>query len=292
MSDAGVDRLGDARRPAPRGARGPCRRASRRARRGRRRGRRASASCARLKSRSIGIPSPVTSTFDGLTSRCRTPAVVGVLQRLGQPGPPPGDRPRRSVRRRARPARPVDGRRRSRVAAAARRSSDRDQLGPRAGAAGSPGRPGPAPASPGRSRACRAGAGRSPGRSGTNGPGRCACAGAGPGSAARASRSARPSGRPAGRRAAAPRRRKTRANAPRPSSSTRRNPAIVWPASGNGDRPAAPRGRGSVDGPARADQAMDLEDRAELSGAPRGTARRTRPGRGPRPPPRGGRYSS
>ena len=59
-------------RPAPPGARAPCRRGSRRPRRARPRRGRSRGSCARLKSSSIGRPSPVTRTFEGLTSRCKT----------------------------------------------------------------------------------------------------------------------------------------------------------------------------------------------------------------------------
>ena len=68
------------------------------------------------------MPSPVTSTFDGLMSRCRTPAVVGVLERLGHAGAPPGDRLREASARQGRPARRPAPRRRPLAAARAGRA--------------------------------------------------------------------------------------------------------------------------------------------------------------------------
>ena len=70
---SGHRRSPESPRRAPPGAREPCRRGSRRTAPGPAVGSSIRGSWARLKSSSIGRPSPVTRTFDGLTSRCRTP---------------------------------------------------------------------------------------------------------------------------------------------------------------------------------------------------------------------------
>ena len=147
------------------------------------------------------MPSPVTSTFDGLMSRWSTPRSCAWSSASAMPAPHQAIAGDRSARNSA--ARPAErpGRR---FASSAPGDRAPRRARPRSRAFGPAGRRAAARASPGQSRACRGGAGRSPGRSGTSGPERCACAGAGPGSAARASRSARPSRPPAGRRAAAP----------------------------------------------------------------------------------------
>ena len=81
--------------------------------------------------------------------------------------------------------------------------------------------------------------------------------------------------------------RKTRAKAPRPSSSTRRKPAIVCPASGKED--AGGGRRVEFRGLPRADQAVDVEAPGGGATPPRGIAPGIRRGRGPRPPPPAGR---
>ena len=126
-------------RRGPGAARGPCRRASPRHRSGRSWHRR-SQSTARLKSSSIGVPSAVSRTFDGLRSPWATPTAEGVIERLGQPGDDPGhrlgvgqprqglaSRPHRGRRQDTRAPRrgrgPPAGRARRRPASAPRRSA-------------------------------------------------------------------------------------------------------------------------------------------------------------------------
>ena len=147
---------------------------------------------------------------------------MGVLERLGQAGAPPGDG---AVVRPARERRPARATRRP--ALGGLEPLERlDEPGPERCPRLARSRRAPVPASSGRNRACRAGAGRSPGRSGASGPARCACAGAGRGSAARASPRRRHLQRPrADRPARAPARgrpgRTPRGPAPRPGRSRR-----------------------------------------------------------------------
>ena len=226
------------------------------------------------------MPSAVTRTFDGLMSRCRTPRSWACSSASASRAPHQAIGPGVAAARPA-PSRPADGP----PAGAPSRLEPverRDQLRAADRPPSPPGRPGPGPASPGRSRACRAGAGRSPGRSGTSGPGRCACAGAGPASAARAS-PARATFSATGRSAELPllARGRPGRTPPRPSSSTRWNPAIVCPASGNGDRRArapAPSeaGRGGVPEPTR----PWMSSTRRSGRRPRGTGRRYSAGSG------------
>ena len=176
-----------------------------------------------------------------------------------------------------------------RLVARARGGRRSPPVPPPCGPAARRGRRAPAPASPGRGTACRAGAGRS--RVDPVGVDRDDVRVLEPGQGLRL---ARPPTRHLQRHRAvgelrAPWRGRPCANAPRPSSSTRWNPAIVCPASGIATPGPAGRRSSPSTSNAPSRRGRGSPGRGPRRPPRRGSGRSSRPGWGPARPPRGGR---
>ena len=248
-----------------------------------------SGSRARLKSRSIGMPSAVTSTFDGLMSRCRTPRSWACSSASASRAPHQAMARAYGPPRQA-PSAPTTGR--PAASAGSSRSSASTRSAPRAvlrlAGVGQDLRQGD-PAEIGHAEQVQAGRRVDPVR-----VDRDDVRVLEPGQGLRLAR-ARPRDlqrHRAGRPAAAPRARKTRANDPAAQLLDQEEAGDRLAGLGERRRRARRSRPGRAGWPlrrSRADEVVDVEHPAQRGGDLGESRRRTRPARGARRPPRGGR---